>query len=39
MTTVLSAIALAFGLLYMAVLYEERQILHAAKSRKSRVQF
>jgi len=37
MTTVLSAIALAFGLLYLMVLSEERRALHAAKPRKSQV--
>jgi hypothetical protein len=35
MTSVLSAIGLAFGLLYMMVVHEERQILEAAKIRKS----
>jgi hypothetical protein len=39
MITVLSAIALAFGLIYMAVVHEERRTLQAAKPRKSQVRF
>jgi hypothetical protein len=37
MTAVLSAIALAFALLYLMVVSEERRMLHAAKPRKSQV--
>jgi hypothetical protein len=40
MTSVLFAIVLAFGLIYMAVVNEERQIQeHAAKSRKREPMF